>query len=128
MIDLRLGDCLEVMKTIKDNSIDAIITDPPYNIARKNNFHTMGRAGIDFGEWDKGFDLFSYIDEIPRILSKNDPLLLKIEEHPSTQEENTKQEKTTCPEKPQKPHESSSDSTLNVRLTSQKIQEIIEKL
>lgn len=32
MIDLRLGDCLEVMKTIKDNSIDAIITDPPYGI------------------------------------------------------------------------------------------------
>ena len=30
MIDLRLGDCLEVMKTIEDNSIDAIITDPPY--------------------------------------------------------------------------------------------------
>jgi hypothetical protein len=30
----------------------------------------MGRAGIDFGEWDKGFDLFSYIDEIPRVLSK----------------------------------------------------------
>ena len=29
-IDLRLGDCLEVMKTIEDNSIDAIITDPPY--------------------------------------------------------------------------------------------------
>ena len=30
MIDLRLGDCLEVMKTIEDNSIDSIITDPPY--------------------------------------------------------------------------------------------------
>ena len=30
MIDLRLGDCLEVMKTIKDNSIDAIICDLPY--------------------------------------------------------------------------------------------------
>ena len=30
MIDLRLGDCLKVMKTIEDNSIDAIITDPPY--------------------------------------------------------------------------------------------------
>jgi len=30
MIDLRSGDCLEVMKTIDDNSIDAIITDPPY--------------------------------------------------------------------------------------------------
>lgn len=69
-IDLRHGDCLEIMKTIPDGSIDAIITDPPYNIARKNNFHTMGRAGIDFGAWDKGFDLFSYIDEVSRLLTK----------------------------------------------------------
>ena len=30
MIDLRLGDCLEVMKTIEDNTIDAIICDLPY--------------------------------------------------------------------------------------------------
>jgi len=29
-IDLRLGDCLELMKDIPDGSIDAIITDPPY--------------------------------------------------------------------------------------------------
>ena len=30
MIDLRLGDCLEVMKSMPDRSIDAIITDLPY--------------------------------------------------------------------------------------------------
>ena len=29
-IDLRLGDCLELMKEIPSESIDAIITDPPY--------------------------------------------------------------------------------------------------
>ena len=29
-IDLRQGDCLELMKDIPDGSIDAIITDPPY--------------------------------------------------------------------------------------------------
>lgn len=29
-IDLRQGDCLELMKEIPDGSIDAIITDPPY--------------------------------------------------------------------------------------------------
>jgi len=29
-INLRHGDCLEVMKSIPDGSIDAIITDPPY--------------------------------------------------------------------------------------------------
>lgn len=30
MIDLRLGDCLEVLPTLADASIDAIICDPPY--------------------------------------------------------------------------------------------------
>ena len=30
MIDLRKGDCLEVMRQIPSESIDAIITDPPY--------------------------------------------------------------------------------------------------
>ena len=30
MIDLRLGDCLEIMKSIPDKSIDAIICDLPY--------------------------------------------------------------------------------------------------
>ena len=36
---LYLGDCLEVMKQMPDKSIDAVVTDPPYNI---------GKA-----EWDK---------------------------------------------------------------------------
>lgn len=31
----------------------------------------MGRAGIDFGEWDKNFDLFSYIDLVYTLLDKN---------------------------------------------------------
>ena len=32
MIDLMQGDCLEVMKTIPDESIDLILTDCPYHI------------------------------------------------------------------------------------------------
>jgi modification methylase len=31
MIDLRLGDCLDIMKEIESNSISCIITSPPYN-------------------------------------------------------------------------------------------------
>lgn len=31
MIDLRLGDCLDLMKEIESNSISCIITSPPYN-------------------------------------------------------------------------------------------------
>jgi DNA modification methylase len=30
MIDLRLGDCLDVLPTLADASIDAVICDPPY--------------------------------------------------------------------------------------------------
>lgn len=30
MMELLLGDCLELMKTIPDNSIDLVLTDPPY--------------------------------------------------------------------------------------------------
>ena len=71
MIDIKQGDCLELLQSIPDESIDLILTDPPYNIARKNNFQTMGRAGIDFGEWDKGFDQMTWLEEIPRILSRN---------------------------------------------------------
>ena len=41
--------------------VDAIITDPPYNISRENNFTSLGRTGIDFGQWDKGFDQKKWI-------------------------------------------------------------------
>ena len=70
------GDCIELLKQVKSDSVDLILTDPPYNIAKDNNFDTMGRAGIDFGEWDKGFDLFSWIDEIPRLLKKDASVII----------------------------------------------------
>ena len=68
---LMFGDCLERMKEIPDGSVDLVLTDPPYNIARENNFHTMGRAGIDFGEWDKGADILTYIKDVSRVLNRN---------------------------------------------------------
>lgn len=76
MNKIYLGDCLELVKKLDDHSVDLVLTDPPYNISRKSNFHTMGRVGVDFGEWDKGFDLFSYIGELPRILKKNASVII----------------------------------------------------
>lgn len=29
---LYQGDCLEIMKSLPDNSVDAVITDPPYGL------------------------------------------------------------------------------------------------
>ena len=64
-ISLFNCDAMELMDKMieKELKVDCIITDPPYNISKDNNFNTMGRAGIDFGEWDKEFDLYSWIEK-----------------------------------------------------------------
>jgi len=36
-VDLYLGDCLEILSTLADNSVDAVITDPPYGLNYRNN-------------------------------------------------------------------------------------------
>ena len=33
MIDLRLGDSFEILRTIRDSSVDSVVTDPPYGIS-----------------------------------------------------------------------------------------------
>ena len=61
MIDLRNGDCLELMKSIPDKSVNLVLTDPPYNI---------GKA-----EWDKIEDYtawcMDWIRECVRVLTEN---------------------------------------------------------
>lgn len=42
-----LGDCLEKMKEMEDNSIDFIVTDPPYGLTSKS-----GKGGFMGKEWD----------------------------------------------------------------------------
>ena len=47
----------------KNIKIDAVITDPPYGVSRKHQlgFSNMGRAGMDYGEWDYNFDQKEWI-------------------------------------------------------------------
>lgn len=35
MIDLRHGDCLELMKSIPDGSVNLVVTDPPYKMTKR---------------------------------------------------------------------------------------------
>ena len=65
LISLINDDCINVHSTIV--KYDALITDPPYNISKPNNFKTMkngrgGQFGMDFGEWDKNFNLIDWIE------------------------------------------------------------------
>ena len=62
MIDLRKGNCLEVMKDIPDNSIDAIITDPPY--------------GTTACKWDSVIDFNLMWEQLNRIIKPNGAIVL----------------------------------------------------
>lgn len=63
MNKLLKGDCLDLMKTLADNSIDAIVTDPPYGL------EFMGK------EWDKGVPALEFWVEMLRILKPGGHLL-----------------------------------------------------
>lgn len=77
---LYLGNAYNIIKEMKKNNlkVNHIITDPPYNISQKNNFDTMNnpRKGLDFGNWDKEFDLYSWISEYEEIIDKNGSIII----------------------------------------------------
>ena len=62
MIDLKKGDCLELMKLIPDGSIDAIITDPPY--------------GTTACKWDSVIDFKLMWEQLNRIIKPNGAIVL----------------------------------------------------
>ena len=45
-IDLRHGDCLEIMKIMPSDSIDLTVTSPPYDNLRTYNGYTFNFEGI----------------------------------------------------------------------------------
>ena len=54
MIDLKQGDCLELMKDIPDGSVDMVLCDPPYGIdyqsrwkPKEQRFERMGKYSLD---------------------------------------------------------------------------------
>lgn len=84
-----LGDCIEVLKKIETDSIDACITDPPYNISGYDNKKKIGwlesnkywteskKFNKINAEWDKysntSYEDFSltWLSEIKRIVKPN---------------------------------------------------------
>ena len=78
--DLYNGDCTTVIKELiaKGIEVDAVITDPPYNISKENNFSTMNnpRKGVDFGKWDKNFDVCKWINDYSKIVKKDGCMII----------------------------------------------------
>lgn len=73
MMDLKFGDCIKILGTLPENSVDLLLTDPPYNVSKPDNhiWELKGRQGLDFGEWDKDFDQTSWIKHCIKSLKEN---------------------------------------------------------
>lgn len=80
-LEIFNADAYEKVKDLSERKIKVnhIITDPPYNISKDNNFNTMKkpRLGVDFGNWDRGkFDLFSWVPQYSKLLNKNGSMII----------------------------------------------------
>jgi DNA modification methylase len=62
LIDLRLGDCLEILPTLDAGSVDAVITDPPY--------------GTTACEWDTCIPFEPMWEQLNRIIKPNGAIML----------------------------------------------------
>lgn len=58
MEKLLIGDCLEKLNELPDNSIDSVVTDPPYGLSREPNITEVlskWLAGEDYKHSGSGF-------------------------------------------------------------------------
>ena len=67
MIDLRQGDCLEVMKDIPDGSVDMILCDLPYGVLNKQNKNA---------KWDSVIPFEPLWEQYKRIIKYNGAIVL----------------------------------------------------
>jgi site-specific DNA-methyltransferase (adenine-specific) len=66
---LHLGDCLEVLRTMPDNSVDAVVTDPPYYRVKDEDWDR---------QWDNPEAFLAWLDQVAeqwqRLLKPNGSL------------------------------------------------------
>lgn len=110
-IKLINADCLKAMSTLKENSIDLIITDPPYNLAnfmknrdtnlskmRENFFGSAGWDELETPAWEDSMERF--FEESARVIKKGGAMIvfmaiIKIETIIKIAEQNDFYYKTT---------------------------------
>lgn len=72
------GDCVEVMNSLPENSVDLIFADPPYNLQLKGELHRPDNSRVDAVDdaWDQ-FDTFAAYDRFTNAWLKAARRILK---------------------------------------------------
>ena len=86
-LSLYNNDCVETMRTLAEDSINLILTDPPYNLGnfmisrdtnlkkmRDNFFGTAGWDNLEYDEWVSAMDAF--FEQAARIIKKGGTMVV----------------------------------------------------
>ena len=72
---IECSDFRDYLQSLDKNSVDLVLTDPPYTISRKTGFASVKNGvrrfavSMDFGKWDhEQIDLKAFAEEICRVL------------------------------------------------------------
>ena len=68
------GDCLEVMRQLPDDSVDAVVTSPPYAMQRAKLYG--GVPEDEYPDWT-----VAWMEQVRRILKPHGSVLINIREH-----------------------------------------------
>jgi len=89
--NLKVGDCIEILKKVPSGSIDMIFADPPYNLSGEGNTTCKNgkKVKCNKGEWDiiEDIHLFNeeWLKECKRVLSDEGTIWISgtLHNHPS---------------------------------------------
>ncbi len=89
--NLKVGDCIEILKKVPSGSIDMIFADPPYNLSGEGNITCKNgkKVKCNKGEWDiiEDIHLFNeeWLKECKRVLSDEGTIWISgtLHNHPS---------------------------------------------
>jgi len=84
-IELSTIDCIEGMRRLADNSVDVVVTSPPYNLGINYRNYRDKRKSQDYLEWS-----VQWATEVRRVLAENGSFFLNL---------------GACPSDPMLPHE-----------------------
>ena len=79
---LYLGDCLDVMASLPEQSVDMIFADPPYGLSNDGfSVHSGKQVSVNKGEWDRSRGVqedyefhLAWLDACRRLLTPNGTL------------------------------------------------------
>mgnify|MGYP000209318985 FL=1 len=76
--EILAGDCVELMNSLPENSVDLVFADPPYNLQLRGDLHRPDNSKVDAVDdaWDQ-FDSFKAYDKFTRAWLKAARRILK---------------------------------------------------